>query len=88
MMKLYSLLQTNDLINGIGRHPRHYRKTVSPVELAFIEACPSPSWKLYSGWIPRKNNQRAARIGNGTRMGLALLKRLEAQGKAKRAQRP
>ena len=83
-----SLPQTNHLTSPIEPHPRQYRTTVSPVELAFIEACPSPSWRLYSGWIPKRNKQRAARIGNGTRMGLALLKRLDAQGKTKRAQRP
>lgn len=87
MMKLRSFPQNNNLIHLIGYRPRQYRTTINPVELAFSEARPSPSWRLYNGWIPRKHHQRAARIGNGTRMGLALLKRLDAQGKAKRAQR-
>jgi len=87
MMKLRSFPQNNNLIHLIGHRPRQYRTTINPVELALSEARPSPSWRLYSGWIPRNNHQRAARIGNGTRMGLALLKRLDAQGKAKRAQR-
>lgn len=87
-MKLYSPIQTNDPINAMGHHPRLYRTTVNPVELAFIDARPSPTWRLYTGYIPRKHNQRAARIGNGTRRGRALLNRLDAQANAKRAQRP
>jgi hypothetical protein len=57
-----------------------YRIPLLPVQRALIETRPSPSWRLYQGWIPRKKNRRAARIGNGTRRGQALLKRLDARG--------
>jgi hypothetical protein len=56
-----------------------YRIPLLPVQRALMEARPSPSWRLYQGWIPRKRNRRAARLGNGTRRGQALLKRLEAR---------
>jgi len=56
---------------------RTFRTSLLPVQQALMETRPSPSWRLYKGWIPRKNNQRASRLGNGTRRGQALLKRLD-----------
>lgn len=56
---------------------QRFRTSLLPVQRALMETCPSPSWRLYKGWIPRKRNQRAARLGNGTRRGQALLKRLD-----------
>lgn len=56
---------------------RTFRTSLLPVQRALIETRPSPSWRLYKGWIPRTRNQRAARLGNGTRRGQALLKRLD-----------
>ncbi len=56
--------------------PPTFRTSWLPVQRALRETRPSPSWRLYKGWIPRKRNQRAARLGNGTRRGQALLKRL------------
>ena len=56
---------------------RPFRTSLLPVQRALMEIRPSPSWRLYKGWIPRKSNQRAARIGHGTRSGQALLKRLD-----------
>ena len=54
-----------------------FRASLLPVQRALIEIRPSPSWRLYKGWIPRRNNQRAGRLGNGTRRGQALLRRLD-----------
>lgn len=56
---------------------RTFRTSLLPVQRALRETRPSPTWRLYKGWIPRKRNQRAARLGNGTRKGQALLKRLD-----------
>jgi hypothetical protein len=28
------------------------------MQRALIETCPSPSWRLYQGWIPRKTNRK------------------------------
>ena len=56
-----------------------FRPSALPVGRALAEIHPSPSWRLFQGWRPSKKNRRAARIGNGTRMALALLKRLDAQ---------
>jgi hypothetical protein len=64
------------------------RISLLPVQLALIETRPSPSWRLYRGWIPRQKNRRAARIGNGTRRGQALLKRLHAQEPTNNKKRP
>jgi hypothetical protein len=58
-----------------------------PVQRALIETRPSPSWRLYRGWVPRKKNRQAGLIGNGTRRGQALLKRLDAQEHAKNKNR-
>lgn len=52
-----------------------------PVQRALIETRPSPSWRLYRGWVPRKKNRQAGLIGNGTRRGQASLKRLDARGR-------
>jgi hypothetical protein len=53
------------------------------MQRALIETCPSPTWRLYRGWMPRKTNRQAGQIGNGTRRARALLKRLDAQEHAK-----
>ena len=58
-------------------HARPFRTSLLPVQRALMETRLSPTWRLYRGWIPRKSNQRAARLGNGTRRGQALLKRLD-----------
>ena len=50
-----------------------------PVQRALLDSRPSPSWRLYRGWIPRQKNRQAGRIGNGTRRAQALLKRLDTQ---------
>jgi hypothetical protein len=60
---------------------RTFRTSLLPVQRALMEICPSPSWRLYKGWIPRQKNQRAARLGHGTRSGQALLKRLDGARK-------
>lgn len=57
-----------------------------PVQRALIETRPSASWRLYRGWILRKNRQ-AGLIGNGTRRARALLKRLDAREHAKNKNR-
>ena len=56
-----------------------FHPSVLPVGRALADIRPSPSWRLFQGWRPSKKNRRAARIGNGTRMALALLKRLDAK---------
>jgi hypothetical protein len=56
---------------------RTFRTSLLSVQRAFMETRSSPNWRLYRGWIPRPKNQRAARLGNGTRRGQALLKRLD-----------
>ncbi len=56
-----------------------FHPSVFPVRRALADIHPSPSWRLFQGWRPSKKNRRAARIGNGTRMALALLKRLDAK---------
>lgn len=56
---------------------RTFRTSLLHVQRALRETGPSPTWRLYKGWIPRKRNQRASQLGNGTRRGQALLKRLD-----------
>lgn len=66
---------------------RTFRTSLLPVQRALMETRPSPSWRLYRGWIPRRSNQRAAQLGNGTRKGQALLKRLDGVRKTDNTQR-
>jgi|GEM_PF-6212731 len=58
-----------------------------PVERALGETRPSPRWGLYRAWRPSQKNRRAARVGNGTRMAQALLKRLDVTGVARSKKR-
>lgn len=57
---------------------RPFRSSTFPVGRALVETRVSKNWILFKGWRPRHKNRRAAQIGNGTRMALALLKRLQA----------
>jgi len=58
---------------------RPFRSSMFPVGRVLVETRVSPSWRLFQGWRPSKKNRRAARIGNGTRMAKAMLKRLYAR---------
>ncbi len=58
---------------------RPFRSSMFPAGRALVETRVSPSWRLFQGWRPSQKSQRAARIGNGTRMAQALLKRLNAK---------
>lgn len=57
---------------------RPFRSSMFPVGKALVETRVSPSWRLFQGRRPSQKNRRAARIGNGTRMAIAMLKRLQA----------
>lgn len=50
-----------------------------PVERALGETRRSPRWSLFQAWRPSKKNRSAGRIGNGTRMSQAFLKRLDEE---------
>jgi hypothetical protein len=56
-----------------------YRSSAFPSGQALAEIRRSPQWRLFKGWRPSKTNRRAARIGEGTRRALALLRRLDAE---------
>jgi len=58
---------------------RPFRSSMFPVGRALVETHRSPNWRLVQGWRPSQKNRRAARIGNGTRMAIAMLKRLQAR---------
>lgn len=58
-----------------------------PVERALGETRPSPRWSLFQAWRPSRKNRRAARVGNGTRMAQALLKRLDLKDNARSKKR-
>ncbi len=64
-----------------------YRSSAFPIGRALADTRRLPTWRLFQGWRPSKTNRRAARIGEGTRRALALLKRLNAQESARKAER-
>ena len=64
-----------------------YRSSAFPSGRALAETRRSPQWRLFQGWRPSKTNRRNARIGEGTRRALALLKRLDAQESTKSVKR-
>lgn len=59
---------------------RPFRSSMFPVGRALVETRVSPSWRLFQGRRPSQKNRRAARVGNGTRTAIAMLKRLQARG--------
>jgi hypothetical protein len=58
-----------------------------PVQRALMEIRPSSRSSLFQAWRPSEKNRRAARIGNGTRMARAMLKRLDVQENTKSKKR-
>jgi hypothetical protein len=58
---------------------RPFRSSMFPVGRALVETRVSLNWRLFQGWRPSQKNRRTARIENGTRMAIAMLKRLHAR---------
>lgn len=57
------------------------------MQRALIETCPSPSWRLYQGWITRKTNRQAGQIKNGTRRARVVIEAARCTG-ARKEQEP